>query len=181
MQKYIINGQKQSTYKPDVLVRGNGVGWRDKSQWYRQTGDDYGHNSLTAKFRPTGWDKTYEYEVSFNDRTGIGKDIKISVNRINKDGIKISTNEILGMTTKVENKNCPFCNNLVIMDQPTTRWKCTSSTCQFNYTSDTCKLMYEDLNQYQSDIRKFGNFNGLHKLANSKRDMDINIDYHYRL
>jgi ribosomal protein S27AE len=171
MQDYIRNGKKQSTYNPDLLVRGRGVGYNSNSKWYRQTGDEYGNVPLTAKFRPSGWAKSYEYELTFNDHnrgSGTGYDLMLNINRIDDHNHVLSTRNMIGISTNVNTRKCPFCAEVVIMNDENKRWKCTQGTCQFNYSADTCKLMYEDFANDKSlndGHRRFNNFSGLQYLG----------------
>lgn len=179
MQDYIRNGRKQSTYNPDLLIRGKGVGWRTPSKWYRQTGNDYGDVPLIAKFRPTGWAKSYEYELTFNDRKNSrADDLTLSINRIDERNNVLSTRKVLGLTTECVNKACPFCGNLVVMTDITKCWKCTNEGCQFNYTADTCKLLYEEyrLDKNVKNVqRRFSNFENLMAL-NQESDMTVDTN-----
>jgi len=177
MQDYIRNGRKQATYNPDLLLRGKGVGWGESSKWYRQTGDDGGRVPLIAKFRPSGWSKTYEYELTFNDRGHNSDDITLKINRIDDKNNVYSSRKIIGLKTEVVQKSCPFCSHLIIMVDENKRWKCTENTCQFNYTSDTCKLMYEEFGSdpKMNTQRRFQNFGNLQTLT-AESDMMVNIN-----
>jgi ribosomal protein L37AE/L43A len=180
MQKLYRNGQKQQTFKPDVLIRGKGVGWSEQSQWYRQSGDDQGNVPLIAKFRPSGWSKSYEYELTFNDRcynNDKKMEFQLNINRIDDKNNVLSTVPLIGLTTTVNQLYCPFCKNVVILDMNNNMWKCSSHQCQFNYTSDTCRLMYED-NDFKAlnkSERRFNDFGALRKLMLAKSDINIDI------
>jgi len=180
MQKYIKNGKGQSSYKPDLLIRGKGVGWNEASHWYRQSGDDGGRIPLIAKFRPSGWTKSYEYELTFNDRTHGSQympDISFRINRIDDKNQVLSSKDVIGLTTDVNNRVCPFCSNPVILDDTSNMWKCTMHQCQFSYTSDTCRLMYKDFKNENGlkGERRFSKFEALNQLAETKSDMAIQV------
>lgn len=175
MQDYIRNGKTQSTYNPDLLVRGKGVGWNTGSKWYRQTGDENGNIPLIAKFRPSGWAKSYEYELTFNDhsndhnrKSGSKFDLMLNINRIDDHNNILSTRNMIGISTNVDTRKCPFCSDIVIMNDETKRWKCTKGNCQFNYSADTCKLMFETFandKAINKGERRFNNFSGLQYLG----------------
>jgi ribosomal protein S27AE len=164
--------QGYSTWKPDLIVKGKGVGWGQPSNWYRQVGDDYGNVPLIAKFRPSGWNKSYEYEVIFKDiRNNSDKfELQFNLNRTSDTGLILSTKKILSMATKVTPKMCPFCSNSLIFDQSNKRWVCSKKeTCQFNYSPQTCKLMFEEFKDMKLDNDHsrniFSNFDSLENLG----------------
>jgi hypothetical protein len=168
------------TWKPDVIVRGKGVGWRQPSNWYRQVGDDYGNVPLIAKFRPSGWSKSYEYEVIFKDiRNNSDKfELQFNLNRTTDSGSVLSSKKILSMSTTVQPKTCPFCSNSAIYDQSNKRWVCSQKeTCQFNYSPQTCKLMFEEFKD-MSEINRENSrsiFSNFHSLGNLGVYGDMNI------
>ena len=49
--------------------------------------------------------------------------------------------------------------------------------CQFSYTSDTCKLMYEDFKNTKGikGQRRFSRFEALDELAKTKSNMEIQV------
>jgi len=173
------------TWKSDVLIQGKGVGWKQPSKWYRQVGDDYGNTSIIAKFRPSGWHKSYEYEVKFNDRNGSDNyDLTFNINRTNDTGRVLSTLNVLEMCASVEPKQCPFCSQPVTFNRKGKRWTCSSSSCQFDYTSETCKLMHREFKELNSNEFSpvhgrslFSNFNALGTLGTTG-DMDITSKFY---
>ena len=57
-------------------------------------------------------------------------------------------------------------------------WKCTNEGCQFNYTADTCKLLYEEyrLDKNVKNVqRRFSNFENLMAL-NQESDMTVDTN-----
>lgn len=160
---------KTSTWKQDILIQGKGVGYKEPSKWYRQVGDEYGSIPIIAKFRPSGWHKSYEYEVKFNDKNNEGYSFEIRINRTNDRGTVLSSIPMIKARTSVTPKSCPFCASLCIFDRLHNRWKCSSYVCQFDYTPDTCRLMFDEFKEMDNGVginrRMFQNFNSLGTLG----------------
>ena len=149
MQK-LHNNQNTSSYRPDVLVRGRGVGWNEKGYWYRQTGDDNNSVPISVRLRPMGWSKHYEYEITFGGREEIvdlqttqwNDILTLKVNRLDSRGKKISSRRIYQSAYEPHNLHCPLCRSTIQWNRETDMWRCSVNTCTFNYTPETCTNMY---------------------------------------
>jgi hypothetical protein len=184
MQKY---NNKNKSYAPDVLIRGKGAYYNEPSHWYRQTGSDYGNSNqiIHAKFRPASWDKTLEYEVMFDGSRGCdlikGEQFTLKLNRLNVAGAVISSRDVLSMGVSVRNRVCPFCNNTVIHNSLKDQWKCSNPVCQFDYSSHTCDIMFNNFHEMNKESMDkgrafFKNFSALGGLK-STGDMEVNQIY----
>ena len=159
MQK-IKHNNFTSSYRPDVLVRGRGVGWDTKGYWYRQTGDDNNMVPISVRLRPHGWSKKYEYEITFGGRDqGIDLPQKtahdlltISVNKLGSKNNVVSRRRIYQSSYEPVDYHCPLCNNVVIWKKEIGHWFCSEDTCTFNYTPETCTDMHD--NWSDSDFGK---------------------------
>jgi len=172
MQNY-KEGTRVQSWKPDILIQGKGVSWNTPSKWYRQVGDSDGNVPITAKFRPTSWTKSYEYEIIFRETNDETKpDISFRINRINELGKILSSRFMLGLSTKVRSRSCPFCSKAITFGNTTKRWVCSGENCQFNYTSDTCRLMYDTFGSLSKGKRTFSNFDQLVHLTD-EGDMNV--------
>ena len=151
MQK-LHNNMGTSSYRPDVLVRGRGVGWNEKGYWYRQTGDDNNNVPLSVRLRPTGWSKQYEYEITFGGReetvdlqtTQWNDILTLKVNRLDSRGKTISSRRIYQSAYTPHSLHCPQCRSTIQWNRETDMWRCSADTCTFNYTPETCTDMYNN-------------------------------------
>lgn len=147
------------SYRPDVLIRGRGVSYASRGLWYRQTGDDNNNVPVTVKFRPTGWNKLYEFEAVFGgnqsqdldcvitntsghqDRSDV---FTVNLNRLNNDGAIISSRRIYQANAHIEKTICPSCRGDIAYISKDRLWKCGDSLCGFSYTPETCKDMHDN-------------------------------------
>ncbi len=151
MQK-LHNSQNTSSYRPDVLVRGRGVGWNEKVYWYRQTGDDNNNVPISVRLRPTGWTKSYEYEITFGGReetvdlqTTKWNDIfTLKINKLNSKGKVMSSRRIYQSECTPQHLNCPLCKNDIQWNRDSETWNCSHNNCSFNYSPETCNQMYNE-------------------------------------
>ena len=151
MQK-IHSNNFTSSYRPDVLVRGRGVGWNDKGYWYRQTGDDNNNVPISIRLRPHGWTKKYEYEITFGgreetvdlDSTYTHDLFTVKINKLNSKNNIVSTRRIYQSNFEPQDYTCPLCRNAVIWKKDNNMWSCSESTCNFNYSPETCTDMHQN-------------------------------------
>lgn len=162
------------TYAPDILIQGKGVSYGSKSLWYRQVGDEYGNTPITAKFRVNGWDKTFEYEVIFNGTSKAYRttnpipQLSLRLNRIAGDGSTVFSKNIVDLTTDCDTRSCPFCSKAVMFNSANKLWTCSSISCQFKYSAETCELMFKEFKNISNGSgsrRMFSSFDALSALG----------------
>ena len=155
-----------NTYAPDVLMQGMAG-----NNWIRRTGSTWGNHKMQAVFRPAGWTKQYQWRVELeNLSSGPNETSQLKISCEMLDHNRTIQHRILSHTkVSVEKKICPMCGHSIAMDPKSKRWECRNEIrdgveCSFNYTADTCKMMYANLNQ----LKPLGNPDALDNLGDEE-------------
>ncbi len=132
--------QNYKTYKPDVLVRGK------YTSTYRLTGSEYrwdiDKNPLTVVFRPSGYQKELQLAVTYgqlNLNSDVGQGIEVKAQFVNELTRKVTQERLLYKGfAKYDIMHCPMCSERILWNDVTSRWKCSGTTCGFDYSQQSC-------------------------------------------
>jgi hypothetical protein len=138
----VVRNKSRVSWRPDVLVTDVGNRNWSASNTYRLTSNTNQHNHLEAVFRPSGFNKEYQYRVSFGKNNyEMTPQIEILAEQIDNNMNVMSARHLFSCGVKISVQSCPFCKSQVLFINH--MWECRSVGCKFNYSKDTCLKLSE--------------------------------------